>query len=272
MSNTITKAIEKDDAVMEKLYSMEKFFPTGLNTYLRCQVKFFYNVLANIKEPNDDEEVDNRQFGDVFHAVAEAIYKPFVGGQTVKREDIDRILADSKLIETSVDKAFKDELHLPDSRHYSPSGLLTINRNVVIKYINRLLKIDRELTAKSLSVKALEKEVMKPVTFNTARGEKTVSIGGKVDRLDMITDADGKRRLRVVDYKTGKNIQSIPKDVDQLFSPDTDKTAIHADYYIQAMLYSDVIKRDKNLNPDGLPVSPALLFIKFVTRRNVNRY
>ena len=265
MSNTITKAIEKDDAVMEKLYSMEKFFPTGLNTYLRCQVKFFYNVLANIKEPNDDEEVDNRQFGDVFHAVAEAIYKPFVGGQTVKREDIDRILADSKLIETSVDKAFKDELHLPDSRHYSPSGLLTINRNVVIKYINRLLKIARELTAKSLSVKALEKEVMKPVTFNTARGEKTVSIGGKVDRLDMITDADGERRLRVVDYKTGKNMKSIPKDFDQLFSPDTDKNAIHADYYIQAMLYSDVIKRDKNLNPDGLPVSPALLFIKFVT-------
>ena len=36
----------------------------------------------------------------------------------------------------------------------------------------------------------------------------------------------------------------------------------HADYYLQTMLYAMAVRHDRKLNPQGLPVSPALLFIQ----------
>jgi CRISPR/Cas system-associated exonuclease Cas4 (RecB family) len=266
VSYNIPKAIPKDEAIMEKLYSIEKIYPTGLNNYLRCQLKFYYENLAGLKEPDEDEEeIDARQFGDVFHNTAEAIYRQFVNGRVVRKEDFDNILKNKIYIENEVDKALKSVLHLPDNRHIKPSGLLTINRNVLITYITRLLKIDRELAGKPLYIKALEKEVMMPVIFKTKSGEKKIKIGGKIDRLDIITDANGKLRLRVVDYKTGKWTDSNPKSVADIFVSNVDRNKTHTDYYLQTMLYSDVISKDEEFNHEGLQVSPALLFIKFVT-------
>jgi len=41
--------------------------------------------------------------------------------------------------------------------------------------------------------------------------------------------------------------------------PDPQK---HADYFLQTMLYSMIVRNDSALNPKSLPVSPALLFIQ----------
>ena len=36
----------------------------------------------------------------------------------------------------------------------------------------------------------------------------------------------------------------------------------HTDYYLQSMLYSIIVRHNRNLNPAQEPVSPGLLFIQ----------
>ena len=83
----------------------------------------------------------------------------------------------------------------------------------------------------------------------------TTTIGGRIDRLDMITDDKGEH-IRVIDYKTGsKDVKPLP-DVDSIFSQESLKN--HSDYYMQTFIYAKIVK-DKF--PDKT-VSPALLFIQ----------
>ena len=89
-----------------------------------------------------------------------------------------------------------------------------------------------------------------------------LTIGGIIDRLDILTDRQtGKPRIRVVDYKTGNQPSSPIKNIDEIFDPNNIRTK-HSNYYLQAILYSLIVSRSERWNPANHPVSPALLFIK----------
>ena len=78
----------------------------------------------------------------------------------------------------------------------------------------------------------------------------------------ILTDKQtGKRRIRVVDYKTGNQPSSPIKNIDEIFDPNNIRTK-HSNYYLQAILYSLIVSRSERWNPANHPVSPALLFIK----------
>ena len=91
-------------------------------------------------------------------------------------------------------------------------------------------------------------------------------VGGYIDRLDMMIDPNThEEAIRVVDYKTGKEASRNVTDVQSVFTR-KDIGALHANYYLQAMLYSLIIRHNKQHNPQQLPVSPALLFIQHSQR------
>ena len=86
-------------------------------------------------------------------------------------------------------------------------------------------------------------------------------IGGMIDRLDSVTDPEtGEERIRVVDYKTGSRRQKSFADVEAIFDPANIRD--HSDYYLQTFLYSYIVRHNPRLNPQGLKVSPSLLFIQ----------
>ena len=94
----------------------------------------------------------------------------------------------------------------------------------------------------------------------------TLEVGGYIDRLDMMIDPNThEEAIRVVDYKTGKEASRNVTDVQSVFTRQ-DIGALHANYYLQAMLYSLIIRHNKQHNPQQLPVSPALLFIQHSQR------
>ena len=130
-------------------------------------------------------------------------------------------------------------------------GIQLINREVIIRYVRLLLETDRRLTP--FTILGLEKRVDMPCTIG---GELQTVIGGYIDRLDQITDpASGETRIRVVDYKTGGyRLKALP-DIEAIFDPQNIKD--HSDYYLQAFLYSHIVRRETTI-----PVSPALLFIQ----------
>ena len=287
------KPIRKDETVLSKLQQISRLSPSAINTYIRCPLAFYYQYIAHIQEPHPDPEtIDNRLFGNIFHRAAYLIYKDITDrSPLVEKAHIQAYLSNRTLLTSVVDRAFQAE------QCTANNGLQIINREVIIQYITKLLKIDQQLCPFSILAMEEEAKVYTSLSFTipsegalvggygipaiptqptcsvgALKGGALVSsaptkqhhitIGGIIDRLDILTDKQtGKPRIRVVDYKTGNQPSSPIKNIDEIFDPNNIRTK-HSNYYLQAILYSLIVSRSKRWNPAGHPVSPALLFIK----------
>ena len=270
------KAIEKDETALSKLEEMSRLSPSAINTYIRCPLAFYYQYIAHIKEPDSDPEtIDNRMFGNIFHRAAYLIYKDITDhSQVIEKAHIQAYLSNRKLLASVVDRAFEEE------ECKTNNGLQIINREVIIEYITKLLKIDQQLCPFSILAMEEEAKVYTQLSFTIPSGGALkggalvssaptnphhLTIGGIIDRLDAVTDKQtGKRRIRVVDYKTGNQPSSPIKNIDEIFDPNNIRSK-HSNYYLQTILYSLIVSRSKRWNPANHPVSPALLFIKQAT-------
>ena len=241
------QSIDKTPAVLDILrqrFSKDRggISPTAVSTYLRCQLRFFYRYVSNLQEPDDTDEdlIDNRLFGIIFHEAAQTLYDQFIGRQ-VTSIILDDLLKDEVTIERAVDNAIRNTLGF-----HHLDGLQLINREVIIKYMRLLIETDRRLTP--FTILGLEKRVDMPW------GE--TKVGGIIDRLDCITDpVSGEERIRVIDYKTGaRHLRPMP-DIEAIF--DSAQIPNHSDYYLQAFLYSHIVRQHQTE-----AVSPALLFIQ----------
>ena len=262
------KAIEKDETALSKLEEMSRLSPSAINTYIRCKLAFYYQYVAHIKEPDSDPEtIDNRMFGNIFHRAAYLIYKDITDhSPVIEKTHIQAYLSNRKLLASVVDRAFEEE------ECKTNNGLQIINREVIIEYITKLLKIDQQLCPFSILAMEEEAKVYTQLSFTIPSGGALVSsaptkqynltIGGIIDRLDAITDKQtGKRRIRVVDYKTGNKPSSAIKSIEEVFDP-KNIASKHSNYFLQAILYSLIVSGSKEWNAANDPVSPALLFIK----------
>jgi len=261
----IKKAIVKNPKVMEVINGIERISPTALTTYLRCQMRFYYRYVAGIKEPdNEEDEIDNRIFGNIFHRAAELFYQDKNHGGIIHESDIEDALKDKSLLTRLVERAFREKLfEVNETRDIKYNGLQLINRQVIIDYLKRLLQIDRKLTP--FSILGLEEPVEKAFEIDTPQGPKQIYLFGNIDRIDEIQDNHG-AFIRVVDYKTGSNNSMNVKNIDDIFNPE--KIDNHTDYYLQAILYSLILRNEHPINAANHPISPALLFIQHATGKD----
>ena len=252
IASWIPKDIKKTEHVMQILrqqFSDNILTPTAINRYMRCPLQFYYRYVAGIKEPDqpDDElELDNRVFGNIFHHAADTIYHQLP--RTVTSQMLQQLLKDKIQIERAVDEAFRQELP-----NVPTSGLYIINREVIIRYLRQLLEIDQRLAP--FTILGLECDVVRPLTISGQR----LRIGGRIDRLDQTQE----------DYKTGsRQLKPLP-DVESIFDPS--QVHNHSDYYLQTFVYADIVSRQQQADgptgsaPSGMStqkVVPALLFIQ----------
>lgn len=242
--------------------------PTAINQYMRCPKQFYYNYVCGIKDKEEDiiDKIDNRVFGNIFHSASQKIYQNLqtINNGIITHECLKECLDNRKQIEDIVDEAFMEELFKSEKKSRpNYTGLHLINRQVIITYIRKLLKIDMQFTP--FQIISLEEDVIADWNISINATSFTTTIGGRVDRLDCITDKFGKR-IRVIDYKTGnKNIESL-NNIDDIF--DTSNISKHIDYYFQSFLYSLIIRSSANTDISHLPVSPALLFIQHASTKD----
>ena len=278
---------QKTDEVMAVLDNIKMITPTFLNTYQRCQKQFYYKYVKGLLEPDeiDEDEVDNKIFGNIFHRAAELFYYTFAskddiatddqGKQrlihpiVITADDLDHALKDTSLVYRLVDQAFREELFKVSSSDYHPkyNGLQLINKEVIASYLRQLITIDRRQAP--FTIIGMEIVVSTTLGVATARGQKLFRIGGFIDRLDSVAASGNPsalgnlaERIRVIDYKTGRSRTSHPKDIEEVFSTQPLAIGKHNDYYLQAILYSLIVKNDRRYNPAQEPVSPGLLFIQ----------
>lgn len=255
-------AVEKTDSIMQQLMKLDKLSPTAINRYLRCQLLFFYNTVAGLKESDEEtDDIDNRTFGNIFHKGSQLIYEQLMDANfTVSENAIKDFLAEKSALQRIVDRTFNEELFKVANANQHPqyNGLQLINRGVIISYFKKLLQMDLSLTP--FRILAMEKPVEQEVVFNVDGKAHTLTIGGYVDRLDEVEEGNGKV-IRVVDYKTGRKPQTAVAAFEDIFSGDK-VTKNHADYYLQTFLYAAIVRDSLKWNKQKLPVSPALLFIQ----------
>ncbi|MGN1263476.1 MAG: PD-(D/E)XK nuclease family protein, partial [Prevotella sp.] len=114
--------------------------PTAINRYMRCPKIFYFNYICNIWEPddNDNEEIDNRLFGTIFHDSAQLLYEQLTAkGPHIQKSDMEWLLKHDAEIARAVDTVFCKELfHIEPGSGTKPeyNGLQLINREVIITY------------------------------------------------------------------------------------------------------------------------------------------
>ena len=246
--NTTCQDEKKTKEVMERLHkrfdkqrnperTTPMFTPSSLNIYQKCPKRFYYRYVAEIIEPEDDADdgkIDAPTFGNIFHDAVQKIYERVIAAyksRTIQPQTLKQLLANDAYIKGVVD----DIMH-------PVNGIQLINASVIITYIKQLLKIDSRLAP--FTILGLENVVMKDINVKTAEGQLTTTIGGRIDRMDCVTCADGVRRIRVIDYKTGKNNKK------------------NDGYILQSFIYSLLVDESPIMNPEKLEVSPALLYIQ----------
>ena len=277
-------SIEKKLHTFIKLKNLKMLTPTFLNTYLRCEKQFYYKYVEGLIEPDeiDEDEVDNKVFGNIFHRAAELFYQGLASNNAlttdnkgklkltrpivITKEQLEQALKDESLVYRLVDQAFREELFKVSAAGYHPkyNGLQLINKEVIARYIRQLITID--MRQAPFTILGLELVVKTGIEVETSIGKLSLTIGGFIDRLDAVAangNANGKNlaeRIRVIDYKTGRISTTHPRALYEVFNPSMLNK--HTDYYLQSMLYSIIVKHNKDLNPAQEPVSPGLLFIQ----------
>ncbi len=264
--------IEKDKVVMGKLEKIDHLSPTAIGRYLRCPLQFYYYSICELKEDDndDEEEMDSKAFGNIFHRAAQFIYDDLSQNCThsISADSIATLRKDRVRLERHIDHAFADVLFNVKDGSFRPqyNGLQLLNKKVIRIYLDRLLRLDQQLAP--IDILALEKSFYDSMTFQSAGREYAIQIGGWIDRLDKVTK-NGQKVIRVVDYKTGTPLSTMPADIPEIFNPDNIDTK-HSSYYLQAFLYAGIIRRSsealKTVNKDAYPVSPALLFTRSTTK------
>ncbi len=259
--------IPKDSIAMNILKEIGYLSPTAINRYLRCPLQFYFYHIAKIKEKDEkdeDDALDSRAFGNIFHNAAEYVYRDNTDvKKDIDKKIIEKILENKELISSAVDKAMREELYGKNWQGPYPEydGLALINREVIIRFITRLLKVDKGLSP--FRILKLEEDVFQDIDIKGK--DKPIRVGGRIDRLDEVIDKEsGEKRIRVIDYKTGRSEPKV-KDVDSIFSRPFNPT-LHTDYCLQSMLYSMIVRDSSIYNPKHLGVSPSLLYIQHASQ------
>jgi len=246
--------VDKTPEVMQRLfkYSPSKeegkgyLSPSALNSFIDCSLQFYFNYIAEIKEPVKlQEEVDPALFGTLLHEAVRSLYEKLEN--PVNEGDLKNILNNPALIFKSIDKAF-NEIFLSDNEK-SPEGRNRVIREIIFTYVQRILEKDIEFSP--IQIQSLEESYFMLIPVQSGKVKLPVKIGGKIDRIDRLQNS-----YRVLDYKTGKGKMFL-NSIDELFDQGN-KTRNRAAFqtFVYAKLFSD---RD---NPENIPVTPGVYLIR----------
>ncbi len=224
--------------------------PSAINTYLQCNLRFYFKYLAGLPEPDElKEEIDGAIFGTIFHEVLEELYTPFVG-KMINVDDLENILKNRiRLDNLILRKIRKVYLKQPeDAGTFNPEGKTILFFENLKIYIEKLLRIDRETAP--FRIVSLEKSYKTCFSVEVGGLERPIFVGGKIDRIDKVNGV-----TRIIDYKTG-NVGSLAfREVEELFRKDEKSPKKEI---LQALIYSIVVQ-DCTSEPE---IKPAIFSLR----------
>ena len=167
---------------------------SALETYLGCPFKFFAQHVMRLEEEPDDEEVmDPRTQGQFVHEVFEAFFRRWQadGHQTITPVTLH--IARSvfrEVVEKCLERLSDTEAALERTRLLGSPAAAGLGEAVFRMEAERPVPVVARL---------LEHRLQDDFTFETAGGQRRLSLRGKADRIDLLADGT----FRLIDYKLG---------------------------------------------------------------------
>ena len=182
--------IKKSPGLIRRLHELAEkgFSPSTLDQYIKSQEEFYYKTLLNIYEMQEDQ-INPRTIGVIFHESIEEIYRPLIGKKINKKD----MLKSQSLVEEKTKRAFiKNGFN--DLKKGKALILYEVIKNGIFRLIKKEIK-DIEL-GNELKIIALEKKMTCVLEIEGL--ENSVKLKGIIDRIDIRNGI-----TRIIDYKTG---------------------------------------------------------------------
>ena len=206
--------------------SARSLSPSAINTWLSCRMKFYYQYLNGLKEPDRiSADIDPAMLGNILHEIMKTLYLQYKGS-ILSEETIYGMLKNKQVLSMIINKAVNEKFKA--GRNDSVSGNELIVRDVLMAYLIRILNTDRLLAPFNLLNLEDSFNFVLPISLNGSQNE--ITIGGMIDRVDTINGV-----TRIVDYKTGSVAESI-NSIGDLFLDDRKKDS---DGWLQTLLYCE---------------------------------
>ena len=280
LSDSCDIVVDKDVEVFDKLlrFTRDKgLSPTAFSTYVKCPLKFYFNVVERLRPEDElEESVDSLTFGNIFHESADLLYKQVVGFDDPASQLI--VLREKGEVEKCVDQAIAKVYfgNKDGVLRHELGGELLIIRNIVRAYLkSNLLNYDiRNYQEKNEHFKLFKTEYDLSTVMPIKVGEKeyNVNLAGRADRVDLL----GGDMLRVIDYKTGKPRLNY-SGIESLFHGEPIATKRESNI-INTLLYALMLNRmeDKDVRPELYYVGSMVredyssLFVETIERKSRN--
>ncbi|GHM98735.1 hypothetical protein WSM22_02250 [Cytophagales bacterium WSM2-2] len=230
--------IQKNEQVLRALAKLNEgnlrsrgLSPSALNTYIECQLRFYFQYVARIREAYKvEEEIDPRTLGNLLHTVMEQFYKRVLDKKKNKIIDADDFDGLPGRIDKLIDEAFIKTYHLDSRLEVTYEGQRVVVREVVRKFAKQILEYDK--IRAPFKIEALEQNGwLYNIKISHAPG--FASLGGTIDRIDSKGD-----EVRVIDYKTGKDELDF-RNVASLFSREGSRNKAAFQTLLYALLYKN---------------------------------
>lgn len=215
--------------------------PSGINTWISCNMRFYYKYIAGIREAEELlEEVDSLSFGNILHEVMKRLYEPYTG-ITLDPGQLEKIAADRDGIARLVKEAFRN-LFMHGAGGVIRGKNLVVT-SIIEKMAGQIIMADRGHVP--FVIDSLEKDYTGKLSLEVNGSEREAMVGGTIDRVDHSAGVH-----RVLDYKSGGDNLDIGW-LDSLFDYDYRNRNSAA---FQTLLYCELFLQ----NNEGHDLRPAL--------------
>jgi hypothetical protein len=231
-------AIAKDEKILDALHKLSEgnprsafkgISPSALNSYIECQLKFYFQYIAKVKEHDEvEEDIDARVLGIFLHDAMEHLYITLKQNKAGKPVEVADLKEAQKSVDRLLNNLFAEKYNLDTHKEIVLEGQRYVVREIVKQMVMQILKRDEAYAP--FEILAIEEADMNyEVALSNASYK--VTIGGKIDRVDKKNNA-----VRIVDYKTGKDEINF-ESVASLFISDKDRNKAAFQTFLYALLY-----------------------------------
>ena len=234
LANSTPKPISKTKKIVDFLKDFS-FNATALDTYLKCQLKFYYSQVLHLKEREEvSGELAKADIGSFVHRVLAEYFGTFI------RKKLTKDLLNISDFEQILDKLFMEEFgDRPIGAHYLLRAQI---RNHLNDFINRY---QVPLLDKGITILDVER------TMQASIGRYNVS--GKLDRVEK---RDGE--IYILDYKTGGSSKRTSINFKKLAIDDRESWS-EAIGSLQLPLYAMIYAAATGVGREE--IQPAYLFL-----------
>ncbi len=267
--------IEKTDevnAVLKKYYTKNGFSEkllsaSGINTYLSCQLQFYFRYIARLRVPDEvEEEISPAVFGQILHAAAENLYHDFIEEKERKLINIEDFKILKKRTKSYINQAFSAYFKIESEAEYQFEGGQIIIAEVMKRYLDLILSVDKKHAP--FEIDALEAKFGYQCEIKIPLEDAAihVSLTGIIDRIDK---KDG--IYRIIDYKTGSADKKFSTIEDMMSNEKKNLKKVVLQSFVYGLLFKEKKQPEVPLVIPGIydirsmsqkGFSPALIFNK----------